>query len=218
LKEKSVVRAIVDVKVQSVLDEYEQRAKIESQRMQESAARGDFLANRDALLLPIGPATGTLVNVLVKESKAKRILEFGTSYGYSSVWLGEAARAIGGKVTTLEIHPDKAKYARSMWSKAGIAEYVDCIVGDAQASVAALPGPFDFVLVDLWKELYVPCFELVYPKLAPGALIVADNMLYPEVHRDHATAYRKLVKSKAQMTSVLLPVGSGIEVSRFGGE
>jgi len=198
-----------DSTVQSVLDEYDQRAAREAQLMREGKAA------RDELLLPVGPATGSLMNLLIKEAKAKRILEIGTSYGYSSVWLGEAARAVGGKVTTLEIHPGKAEYARRMWAKAGLTEYVECIVGDAQKTLATLTGPFDFVLMDLWKDLYVPCFELVYPKLAPGATIVADNMVFPEEHRPHALEYRNRVKSKPEMTSVLLHVGSGIEVSRF---
>ena len=202
--------ASVDLVVQSVLDEYESRAAHE----RELARRGEAL-DRDQLLLPVGPATGLLMSLLIKEAKAKRILEIGTSYGYSAVWLGEAARTVGGKVTTLEIHPGKAEYARRMWVKAGISNFVECVVGDAQATIATLSGPFDFVLMDLWKALYVPCFELVYPKLAPGATIVADNMLYPEDQRQHAIEYRERVKSKREMTSVLLQVGSGIEVSRF---
>jgi predicted O-methyltransferase YrrM len=210
-----VSKPAMDPKVQSILDEYEKRAAREAELTQQGSAPGGL--NRDEFLLPVGPATGSLMNLLIKEAKATRILEFGTSYGYSSVWLGDAARATGGKVITFEIHAGKAEYARTMWAKAEIANFVECIVGDARASVATLPGPFDFVLMDLWKDLYVPCFELLYPKLAPGAIVVADNMLFPEKFRAEALAYRNLVKSKPNMTSVLLPVGSGIEVSRFGG-
>jgi predicted O-methyltransferase YrrM len=211
----------VDSVIQRVLDEYELRARAENQLMRQAAEktdlRGDFMINRDELLLPIGPATGTLINLLIKEAKAKRILEVGTSFGYSGIWLAEAARATGGRVTTLEIHSGKADYARAMWAKAGLADHIECLIDDARLSIDQLPGPFDFVLIDLWKDLYVPCFELIYPKLAPGAIVVADNMLFPEVHRSAALEYRNAVKSKSQMTSVLLPVGSGIEVSRFGG-
>ena len=78
-----------------------------------------------------------------------------------------------------------------------------------------LPGPFDFVLIDLWKDLYVPVFELLHPKLAQGAIIVADNMLQPENVRVHARAYRERVRSAADMSSVLLEVGNGLEVSRY---
>jgi predicted O-methyltransferase YrrM len=71
------------------------------------------------------------------------------------------------------------------------------------------------VLIDLWKDLYVPVFELLHPKLAPGALVIADNMTYPESALAHAQAYRERVQKAAGMSSVLLPVGNGLELSRY---
>jgi predicted O-methyltransferase YrrM len=81
--------------------------------------------------------------------------------------------------------------------------------------MAALTGPFDFVLVDLWKELYVKAFDLFYPKLSPGAIIAADNMILPENYREDALRYRKHIRSKPKIDSVLIPVGSGVELSRY---
>ena len=78
-----------------------------------------------------------------------------------------------------------------------------------------MPGPFDFALIDLWKDLYVPVFELLYPKLAPGAIVVADNMLFPDNVLVHAQAYRARVRAAPEMSSVLLAVGNGLEVSRY---
>src|SRR2546430_14868844 len=83
------------------------------------------------------------------------------------------------------------------------------------SSLRQLAGPFDFVLIDLWKNLYVPVFELLHPKLAHGALIVADNMLQPESARADARAYRQRVRAAADMSSVLLAVGNGLELSRY---
>ena len=71
------------------------------------------------------------------------------------------------------------------------------------------------MLIDLWKDLYVPVFERLYPKLAQGAIIVADNMLQPETARAHARAYRERVLATPDMTSILLSVGNGLEVSRY---
>ena len=113
----------------------------------------------------------------------------------------------------MEMHDYKSGYAREMATKAGLADFVDFKVGDAVQMIADLPFKLDFVLVDLWKDMYVPCLEAFYPKLNPGAILVADNMLFPggeEVKR-----YGRAVRAKPGMTSVLLPVGSGIEVSRF---
>ena len=110
--------------------------------------------------------------------------------------------------------PGKQEYARAALSRAGLAEFAEFKLGDAREPLAALPGPIDFVLLDLWKDLYIPCFDLFYPKLGSGAMVVADNMIFPEFSRRDAEDYRKHVRAKADLQSVLLPVGSGIEVSR----
>jgi predicted O-methyltransferase YrrM len=97
--------------------------------------------------------------------------------------------------------------------KAGLAESIDFKVGDAVQMIDDLPFGLDFVLVDLWKDLYVPCLEAFYPKLNPGAIIVADNMLRPG--GEDVKRYGKAIRAKPGITSVLLPVGTGIEISRF---
>jgi predicted O-methyltransferase YrrM len=196
------------------MSEYESRAEAERQFIRAHQTQ-DIMLRVDDLLLPVGSATASLMSTLIKESRARAILEVGTSYGYSTVWLAEAARATGGKVTTLELHPRKVEYARAQIAKAGLKDFVDFRLGDALSMLKPLPGPFEFVLIDLWKNFYVASFDLIYPKLAEGALIVADNMLYPEESRADANAYRERVRASKDMTSVLLPVGSGIELSRY---
>lgn len=161
----------------------------------------------------VGPQTGQLINILAKSLETPTILEIGTSFGYSGIWLGEAARATGGQLITLELHEYKSLYAREMAEKAGLADYIDFQVGDAVQLIEALPGRVDFVLLDLWKDLYVPCLEAFYPKLNPGAIIVADNMIRPG--NDDVKRYGRAIRAKAGITSVLLPVGTGLEVSRF---
>ena len=204
----------MDEAVARVLEEYEARAKRESGQLA-SMSDEEVTRRRDEMLLPVGRAAGTLINLLVREAEARRILEVGSSYGYSTTWLAEAARAIDGKVVSLELQRPKTEYARQQLARAGLEPYVEFKVGDALASLAALTGPFDFVLIDLWKDLYVPVFELLHPKLAQGAIVVADNMLQPASARAHAKAYRQRVRAAADMTSVLLEVGNGLEVSRF---
>jgi predicted O-methyltransferase YrrM len=204
----------IEPAVYAVLDDYEARAAREREiwttlSPQESARR------RDEMLLPVGRAAGSLMNLLIKEAEARRILEVGSSYGYSTTWLAEAARAVGGHVTSLEMHAPKTEYARAQLKRAGLEGHVEFRVGDALATLRELPGPFDFVLIDLWKNLYVPVFELLHPKLAQGAIVVADNMLQPESARADARAYRQRVRAAPDMTSVLLAVGNGLELSRY---
>jgi len=205
----------MDDAVETVLAEYDQRGAKEFQ-LRDHMSEEEWMSHRDDFLISIGRHTGQILNILIKGAKARNILEIGTSYGHSTVWLAEAARATGGKVITIDEKAYKQEYARGMIARAGLAAQVDFRLGDAREIISALPGPFDFVLVDLWKDLYIPCFDLFYPKLSPGALVAADNMLRPESAREDALAYRKHVRSKPHIDSVLLEVGSGVELSRYG--
>lgn len=204
----------MDKAVWAVIEDYEARARREEELWSKLSAE-EAMQRRDEMLLPVGRAAGTLMNLLVKEAEARRILDVGSSYGYSATWLAEAARAVGGKVISLELQAAKIEHARAQLARAGLESYVEFRVGDALASLATLPGPFDFVLIDLWKDLYVPVFDLLHRKLAQGAIIVADNMLQPESARVHAKAYRQRVRAAADMSTVLLAVGNGLEVSRY---
>jgi predicted O-methyltransferase YrrM len=206
--------ASLDRAVWAIIEDYEARARREEQ-LSSTLSDEEMGRRLDEMLLPVGRATGTLMNLLIREAEARRILEVGSSYGYSTTWLAEAARAVGGKVISLELKAAKTEYAQTQLARAKLDGYVEFHIGDALASLATLPGPFDFVLIDLWKDLYVPVFDLLYPKLAPGAVIVADNMLHPPQARAHARAYRERVRSARDMTSVLLGVGNGLEVSRY---
>jgi predicted O-methyltransferase YrrM len=204
----------IDAAVSAVLADYEARAERE-EALWDTLGPEEAERRIDEMLLPVGRATGTLLNLLAREAGARRILEVGSSFGYSTVWLAEAARAVHGKVISLELKREKTEYATAQLARAGLADFVEFRVGDALESLAALAGPFDLVLIDLWKNLYVPVFELLHPKLAPGALVVADNMIEPASARPHAQAYRHAVQAARDMTSVLLPVGNGIELSRY---
>ena len=204
----------MDRTVLGIIEDYEARARRE-QELMSTLSDEDTRRRLDEMLLPVGRAAGTLMNFLIKEGEATRILEVGSSYGYSTTWLAEAARATSGKVTSLELKAEKTEYARAQLARAGLNGYVEFHIGDALTSLARLPGPFDFVLVDLWKDLYVPVFELLHPKLAQGAIVIADNMLYPDSARVHARAYRERVRAARDMSTVLLNVGNGLEVSRY---
>ena len=204
----------IDAAVWRVLEEYEARAEREEQ-LWNTLKEEELRRRLDEFLLPVGRAAGILMNLIVKGAKARRILEVGSSYGYSTIWLAEAARAIDGRVISLELRSAKTEYARAQLERVQLERCVEFRVGDALASLAQLAGPFDFVLLDLWKDMYVPVFELLYPKLAAGAVIVADNMLHPEGARAHALAYRERVRAAPEMSSVLLAVGNGLEISRY---
>jgi len=201
----------MDEAVRKVISEYEPRLAAETELMQ-SIDAAQLRARRDEFLLPIGPDTAQVLHTLIKSAKSRSILELGTSYGYSTLWLADAARHTDGKVVSLELAADKALHARAALARAGVADRVDIQVGNALETLPRLTGPFDFVLIDLWKDLYVSCLDLVYPKLAPGAFVVADNMIYPEAVRADAARYQRRIR-ELDFETVSLPIGSGIELS-----
>jgi predicted O-methyltransferase YrrM len=203
----------MDEAVKAVLAEYDARSAREAQQWREIGTT----MSRDDFLLAVGPATGSLMSTLIKGAGAKHILEIGTSYGYSMVWLADAARHTGGKVTSLDVAANKQAYAKDMLAKAGLADFAAFRTGDALELIPQLADGIDFVLLDCWKDVYVPCLDRFFPKLAPGAVVVADNMLFPTESRPDALAYRRAVRAKPGVSSVLLSVGSGLEVSRLAG-
>jgi len=144
--------------VEFVLAEYDKRAA-EEWKARQHMSEGEETSRRDDFLLSMGRHTGQLLNVLIKGAKAKSILEIGTSYGHSTVWLAEAARCTGGRVVTIDCIAKKHEYARAMLTKAGIGHHVEFRLGDAREIIARLPGPFDFVLLDVWKEAECWCLR-----------------------------------------------------------
>lgn len=198
--------------LQRVLRGYERRIAEEA-LLAESLPRNERVARRDEFLLTVGEEVANLLRDLAVGLGAKTIVELGTAYGYSTLFLADAARRTGGKVFTYEKAADKQAYARRQLTEAGLAGVVEWRLGDALELLREQPGPIDLALIDVWKDLYLPCFELVYPLLAPNGVIVADNMHLPESGRADAAAYRAAVRAKPDMEAVLLPIGQGIDIS-----
>jgi predicted O-methyltransferase YrrM len=165
---------------------------------------------RPQRMLNITPDTGRLLWILIQTSRATRILEVGTSNGYSTIWLADAARGTGGRVVTLEADPGKIALARENLRKAGCADRVDLVAGRAAETLSTLAGPFDFVFLDADRASYLTYLEMVLPKVVAGGLIVADNVTS---HPKELEAYLARVTSHPRLASVTVPVGKGEEIS-----
>ncbi|MGE4429543.1 MAG: O-methyltransferase [Sphingobium sp.] len=201
-----------DPKVQTVFERYREREAADQERMRTLGPQG--FAVRDEFLLPIGEDAGRFLHALILARRPKRILELGTSYGYSTLFLADAARSVGAQVVSMELADYKQEFARSLLGDAGLAAQVEFRLGDAVEMIKADAGPpFDFVLLDIWKELYLPCFEAFYPRLAEEAVIAADNMIQPAMDRPQVRLFRESVRGKPDLQTVLLPIGQGIELS-----
>ena len=205
---------VKDLNFIEVLRIYEDRIQ-EEDKIMKSLAAGEGMQRRDEFLLSVGDDAAVFMNTLVKSANAKIILEIGTSYGYSTLWLAEAARENGGLVITLEADEAKVTYAKDKLKQAGLLKYVDFRVGDALNLIEKAEEQFDFVLVDIWKDLYLPCFELFYPKLNDKAWVLADNMIFPPQSNEVTQLYQNRIRQTENFSSVLLPIGSGIELSQY---
>src|SRR5262249_26977239 len=129
---------------------------------------------------------------------------------FSTIWLADAARAIGGRVTTLEVNPDKVAMARANLASAGLSSAVDVVEGPAAASLARLPGPFDLVFLDADRPSYPPYLGLLVPRLRAGGLLVADNVTS---HASELVDFLARVKSHPRLFSVTVPMGNGEEIA-----
>ena len=204
--------------------------KIEEYCLRHTTARDRLLrelekyTNRycaDAQML-IGPHEGALLAMLVRLSGARRILEIGCFTGYSALCMAEALPA-KGKLTTCEIKPEHAEIAHSFFDRSAHGHKIKLHLGPALETLAVMPvsASFDLVFLDADKENYVNYYEAVLPRLRPGGLIVADNVLWsgrvlaPKKKTDRAVvAFNKHVRHDPRVECVMLPVRDGVSLIR----
>ena len=125
---------------------------------------------------PILPYQGTFLYMQARALNAKNILEFGTSFGISTIYLGKAAKDNGGKVISTEYLPHKVKAARQHIEEAGLSDYVEIIEGDARETLQNMDTEWDFVLLDGWPDMVYTIFRLIEPRLKKGAVIAVDDV------------------------------------------
>lgn len=155
----------------------------------------------------ITPDTGSFLSLMIQAVKARRILEVGTSNGYSTLWLADAARQTGGHVTTLELLPAKAELARANFARSGLEDYITLHVTDAGAYLAAQPDhTVDFLFLDSERVTYPAWWPAIQRVLVPGGLIICDNAIS---HAHELQPFADLVKQAPGYQSQVLPIGKG---------
>lgn len=126
--------------------------------------------------IPVTPEAGRLLYSLVRATRPATIVEFGMSFGISAVHLAAAVRDNGaGRVVTTELSETKITAAKQTFAETGLDDVITILEGDALSTLSDVTGPVDFVLLDGWKDLYLPVLELLEPRLSPGVLVIADN-------------------------------------------
>jgi predicted O-methyltransferase YrrM len=173
--------------------------------------RADVL--QDAYM-PVSPDTGKLLYALVRACRPEIVVEFGTSFGISTIHLAAAVADNGtGQVVTTELSERKATAALNSLEQAGLAGVVTILHGDALETLASVSGPVGIVLLDGWKALYLPVLRLLQPRLTPGALVIADDTSF-----ESAAGYLAHVRDPGNgFVSVDFPAAGGVEVSCWTG-
>ncbi len=168
-------------------------------------------------LVALDPDKASLCYLLCRSLGARRVVEAGTSFGVSTIYLASAIRdnasALCGEcvVVGTEHEPSKAAAARRHFEEAGVNDWIDLRVGDLRETLKALEGPVDFMLVDIWIPMALPALKLVAPKMRPGAIVLCDNTTqYAKRYAD----YLNFVRSGANgFRSITLPMKGGLEMS-----
>jgi caffeoyl-CoA O-methyltransferase len=161
--------------------------------------------------LAVSEEDGRFLRVLVATRGAKSVLEIGAASGYSGIWLGLGARETGGRVVAIEYDAPRAKEALENVRKAGLNDVVRVVQGDAFAEIPKLSGTFDLVLLDAWKPDYKRFFDMVYPRLNPGGVFVAHNVVNKKTEME--PFLRTVLTHPGLYTTIVSPSGEGMSVS-----
>lgn len=179
-------------------------------------AKGKSGKERNALLadafIPVSPDAGRFLYALVRGAAEGTVVEFGTSFGISTIYVAAALRDRGaGRIITTEIFEHKAQRAKEYIRQAGLLDLVDLRVGDALETLTGLEPDVSLVFLDGGKGLYVPVLQLLEPVLRPGALVVGDDLdLFPEALKPYLAYVRDPVNG---YVSVTVPIGDTMELS-----
>ncbi|MDW7675836.1 MAG: O-methyltransferase [Bacillota bacterium] len=188
-------------------------------------------AERDKVPI-IQPEVAQLLETLIMTHQSKKVLEIGTAIGYSTIRFAGAVAPFDGQVVTIELQDRMRQRALKNISRAGYDQFVTSFLGDAREVIplelAHLKANFDFIFIDAAKGQYVEFFKLCLPLLAPGGLLVADNVLYkgwvvpdaifPRRQKTLITRLRTLLRelfNREDFKSTLLPMGDGVLVSYY---
>jgi len=197
--------------IAKVLDELEVQSTLEKSRKVNVSPEDRMLA--------ITKETGELFNMILRLKNAKNMLEVGMSTGYSTIWCAEVISEQSGKIITIEQNPSKIKRAKENFQKAGVTDTITIKEGLAMQILTELnlqqryKDFFDFVLIDADKENVIEYFDLIFPMVSVGGVIVTDNMRYPKKFREDMKKFSNYLKENPKLRTITLPIGNGEEIT-----
>jgi predicted O-methyltransferase YrrM len=206
---------MINEKIQNVL------SRLEKDIDYENSHRDEILSEKR--LNCISKNIGMFYNILLKSINAKKILEIGTSVGYSGLWFADVVMSntqseSNGKIITIEREKFKIDNATQNFEEAGVGSLIKIREGEARKILHEIKEEFsenyfDFIFIDADKESYIEYFDLCLPLVRKGGIIGADNILFPERFNEMMADYLSHVKSKPNVQSVTVPIDNGEEVT-----
>ena len=165
----------------------------------------------DKDLLAVSEEDGRFLRLMVTANRATRALEIGGAHGYSAIWIGLGLRQTGGTLTTIEFDEARARILAGNIRRAGLSDVVTVVSGDAFTEIPRMAGGFDFVFLDAWKRDYKRFFDLMLPRLRPGGLFLAHNVVNKKSEMgDFLSA---IDDNPTVLTSIVAPSGEGMSIS-----
>ena len=161
--------------------------------------------------LAVSEEDGKFLRVLVGSTGAKRMLEIGAASGYSAIWMGLGARESGGRLVTIEYDAVRAKEAAENIRRAGLTDVVQVIAGDAFKEIPKLEGTFDLVFLDAWKPDYKKFFDLVFPRVTPGGIFLAHNVVNKK--SEMPDFLRAIQTHRQAYSTIVAPSHEGISIT-----
>lgn len=166
------------------------------------------LADRLERLRNVEPDTARVLFVLVQALGARRLLELGTSNGYSTLWLADAVRSVGGRLVTVDVDAARSALAASNLDRVGLRELVELRVQDAAVTLRESPdGAFDLIFLDAERPAYAGYWSDLVRVLRPGGLLAVDNVLS---HAEDVADLRALACADARVSEAVVPTGAGL--------
>jgi predicted O-methyltransferase YrrM len=176
-----------------------------------SRAHDQGRSNRLQRFRNVEPETAELLGVLIRASAARRLLELGTSNGYSTIWLADAVEATGGRLVTVDIDPERTELARQTLHEVRLDGVVDFRAEDAELTLRqSADAAWDFVFLDSERPAYVDYVGDLVRTLAPGGILAVDNV---SSHEHELFEFSARIEAEESLTQTVVPVGAGLRVA-----
>ncbi len=189
----------------------ERRRRLADELYARSKAYDESRSDRLERFRNVEPPTAELLGVLIRATGARRILELGTSNGYSTIWLADAAEATGGTVVSVDVDADRTKLARRNLAEAGLEDRADLRTEDAAETLArSADAQWEFVFLDAERPAYPGYVPDLIRTLATAGVLAVDNV---QSHEHELSEFTSLIEAEHALTQTVVPVGAGLRLA-----